>query len=104
MACQQGGFLSGIGQRHVHDVHRQQLGLAGIEAAFVHMQVGDVRFGDAQRLGGQGLQGGQRVRGGQAVGLGFGRSVGGAAFFDRQRGQGQFQFGQADHGIPRGPW
>jgi hypothetical protein len=46
------------GQRHVHDVHGQQLGLARVEAALVHVQRGDGLRRDAQRLCGQGAQGG----------------------------------------------
>jgi len=38
---QQGGFLRGIGQRHVDDVDREQVGLARVEAAFEDVQVRD---------------------------------------------------------------
>ena len=99
MALQQRGLLTGIGQRHVHDVDRQQIGLARIEAAFEHLQLANSRWVDAQGLCGQA---GQRLHGvgrWQAVVVGFGRGVGGAAVFERHLGQRQFEFGDADHGV-----
>ena len=38
---QHGRFSGWIGKRHVHDVHRHQLGLAGVEAALEDVDVGD---------------------------------------------------------------
>ena len=49
---QQRGFLAFIGQRDVDDIHRQQLGLARIKAALVHLQGGNGLGGQAQTLGG----------------------------------------------------
>lgn len=94
---EQGGFLPRVGQRHVDDVDREQVGLARIEAALEHVQVGDLRGLDAQRGGGQGGQGVDGMRRGLPVDLGFGRGVGGAAVFGRHGGQRQFEFGEADH-------
>ena len=49
---QQRGFLAFIGQCDVDDIHRQQLGLACIKAALVHLQGGNGLGGQAQTLGG----------------------------------------------------
>ncbi|MCY1382606.1 hypothetical protein D9M69_706420 [compost metagenome] len=48
---------------------------------------------------GQPRQGLDRVGRRLAVGVGFGGRVGRAAVFGRHLGQGQFQFGNADHGV-----
>ncbi|MCY1369853.1 hypothetical protein D9M69_569100 [compost metagenome] len=87
-----------IGQRHVDDVHGQQLGLAGVETALEHVQVGDALGRDAQRLGGQQGEGLDRVRRRDAVFVGFGRRVGRAAVFGRHVGQRELEFGESDHG------
>jgi hypothetical protein len=71
------GFLPRIGQRHVHDVDRQQLGLAGVEAALEHLQIGDRLRGHTQRLRGQLRQGLGGVGRRLPVLVGFGRGVGG---------------------------
>ena len=94
----QGGFLRGVGQGDVDDVDRPQVGLAGVEAALEDLQVGDLRCVHAQGLGGQAAQGGLGVGRWRAVGVGLGGGVGGAAGLERDLGQGQFEFGDADHG------
>jgi hypothetical protein len=80
------------GQRHVDDVHGQQLGLARVEAALVHVQRGDGLRRDAQRLCGQGAQGGFGV----LFGLRAARPGAGAVRTDaawlvaiKQRGRGE---------------
>ncbi len=80
---QQGAFLRGVGEGHIDDVHGQQLGLARVKAALVHMQRGDGLKGQPQGLGGQGAQ----------------RGLGVLLGFQRQGGQGQAQFGEANHGL-----
>ncbi|MNT43834.1 hypothetical protein D3C72_1803250 [compost metagenome] len=56
---QQRGFERGVGQLHVADVDREQVDLAGVEAALVDGVGGD-RFG--RNVERSGDQGGQRVR------------------------------------------
>jgi len=40
--CQQGRFLCGIGQRHVDDVDREQIGLARVKAALEDVEIRNV--------------------------------------------------------------
>jgi len=80
---QQHGFARRVGQGQVDDVDRQQVGLARIEAALVHVHAGNVGRGDAQDLDGLGAQRVQWMFGG----------VG------RHGGQRQLDFGKADHGL-----
>lgn len=103
MALQQGGFLGGVGQRHVHNEHGQQIGLARIEAALEHMHIGQRGLSHAQCLSGQTAQGRQRMDAGRVQRLGAGGLLGidSQAFHHGQGGQGEFEFGQADHG---GSW
>jgi hypothetical protein len=100
-AGQQGRLLGWVLQPDIDDEDRQQLRLACIETAFEHLQAGNGVGGDAQRLRAQAGQGSQRMGGWCPVGLSFGRRVSGATSLDRQGGQGQFEFGQANHG---GSW
>jgi hypothetical protein len=95
---EQGRFLRRVRQRQVHDVDGEQVGLAGVEAALEDLQVGDGGGVHTQGLRGQPRQGFGRVGRRLAVGVGFGGRVGGAAVFGRHLGQGQFEFGNADHG------
>ncbi len=91
---QQCGFLALVGQRQVDDVDGQQLGLARIEAALVHVHGGNGLLGNAQLARGQGAQ---RLQG-QIFGVAVGVVL--------HRRQGQFQFRDADHGLylsSRGP-
>lgn len=83
---QQRRFLAGVGQGDVDDVDGQQFGLARIEAAFVHMDLGDRIGGNPQALGRQDGQAG----GGQEFGM-----VLGVVFQGRER---DFQFCDANHG------
>ena len=55
VSLQQRRLPLGLYQAQVDDVDHQQLGLAGVEAAFVNPQLGDVGRDNAQRLGGQGF-------------------------------------------------
>ena len=55
-AAQGIGFNGQAGQRHIHDVNHQQLGLAGVVAAFENLQLPHIRRGDAQGLAGFGGQ------------------------------------------------
>ena len=95
---QQHGGLAGVGQRHVHDVDRQQIGLARIEAAFEDLQMANGRWVHAQDLGRQARQRLDGVRRRQAVVVGFGGCVGGAAVLGRHLGERELEFGNADHG------
>jgi len=95
---QQHGLAFGLHEREVDDEDGQQFGFARIKAAFEDVQGSDVGGGNAQGFGGQFAQRGLGVRRGQPVFVGFGRRINGAAFFDRQGGQGEFEFGNADHG------
>jgi hypothetical protein len=88
-------------QRDIDDKDCQQLGLARVKTAFEHLQAGNGLGCDAQGLRAQVGQGGQGVGSGRPVGLGLRWGVGGAARLDRQGGQGQFEFSQANHG---GSW
>ena len=96
---EQRGLLRRVGEREVDDVDRQQVGLAGVEAALEHPQFGDGGGRDAQHLRRQAGERVDRVRRRGAVGLGFAGGVGGAAFFERHLGQGKLEFGNADHGA-----
>ena len=93
-----------IGQGQVYDVHRQQVGLAGIKAALEHLQRGDVGGADAQGLGRQLAQGTEGVRRGQAVFIGLGSCIGRATHLNRQGRKGEFEFGNSDHGHLCGLW
>jgi hypothetical protein len=84
---QQGGFLRCVGQRQVHDVDGQQLGLARIEAALVHMHGGNGRLGNAQLARGQRMQGLQRQVFGMVLGVVL------------HLREGKLQFRDADHGL-----
>ena len=84
-------------QRHVHDKHGQQIGLARVKAALEDVQALDVVHRHAQRLRGHAGKRGQRVRRGAAVFVGFTGGVGGAPGIDRQGGQGEFEFGDSQH-------
>ena len=101
---QQVGFGLRIGQRQVHDVHRQQVGFTGIEAALEHLQHGDVGGADAQGLDRQLAQGTDRMRRGQAVFIGLGSCIGRATHFNRQGRKREFEFGDSDHGHLCGLW
>ncbi len=83
MLGQQGRFARGVGEGQVDDVHRQQVGLARVKAALVHVHLGNVGRGDAQDLDGLGAQRVQRVLGG----------------IGRHGCQRQLDFGKADHGL-----
>ena len=96
---QQGRFPPRVGQGHIDDVHREQVGLARIEAALEDLQVGDLGGLDAQRGGGQPRQGLDGMRGRQPVEFGLGRGVGGAAVFGWHGVQRQLEFGESDHGV-----
>ena len=98
MSRQQRRLLGRIGQADVHDVDGQQVDLAGIEAAFEHFQAGQFGLLKPERRGSEAPQGGLRVGWWQAVLVGFRLCIGGAGRVDRQGGQGEFEFGQADHG------
>ena len=89
---QQAVFGGCVMQRQVHDVNRQQVGLAGVKAAFEDEKGGDVGSADAQGLGRQLAQCFDGVRRGQPVFVGFGRCIGRAARFNRQSRQGEFEF------------
>ena len=89
---QQGGFVLRIGQQQVNDINRQQVGLTGVKAAFEDVECGDVGGADAQSLCRQLAQRIDGVRRRQPVFVGFGRRVCGAARFNRQRRQGEFEF------------
>lgn len=75
MLGQQRGLLAGVGERDIDDVDLQQLGLAGIKAAFVDVESLDAGAGNAQGVGYQRRQGGFRVV------------------------QRKFEFSQANHGA-----
>ena len=84
MARQQLRHLRDVVQRHIHNVDSQNLCLARIKAALVHMQVGNICGRNAQLLGRQLRECFYRVGQGFAVGVGFGRRIGSAAVFHRQ--------------------
>jgi hypothetical protein len=92
VARQQLRHLYVVVQRHIHNVNRQNFGLARIKASLVHMQVGKIWGRNAQLLGRQLRQRIYRVGQGLAVGVGFGRGIGSAAVFHRQGRQGEFEF------------
>ena len=94
---QQQGFLGGVGQRQVHNKHRQQFGLARVKAAFENLQLGNSVYRKAQGLGRHLAQGLHRVGWWGAVGLGFGGRVDCAAAVYRQGRQGKFEFCKTNH-------
>ena len=96
--CQQGRFALGLCERQVHDEHRQQLGLARVKATLEDIQGGDIAISNAQSLGCQLAQGRTRVGRRQAVLVGLGGRIDGAALFNRQGRQWEFEFGNANHG------
>ena len=84
---QQRGLLCGIGERDVHDVDGQQLGLARVEASLVHLEPGNAVGGNAKARGGQ--------RGELFLGVVFGMVLG-VVVHRRER---EFEFGDPDHGL-----
>ena len=100
---QQGGFLLGLHQAQVDDVHRQQVGFARVKTALEHLQLRNLLAVYAQRLGAELGQRLHRVCHRQPVRLGFSRGVGGPARVYRQRRQGQLQFGDSDHAVGKKP-
>ena len=96
--CQQGRFALGLRERQVYDEHRQQLGLARVKAALEDIQGGDIAISHAQSLGRQLAQSCNGVGRGQAVLVSLGGRIDGAALLNRQGGQREFEFGNANHG------
>ena len=96
---QQVGLQRGVCQCDVCDVDRQQVSLAGIEAALENLQAGDCSGVHAQRLGTQAGESVYRVGYRCAVGLGLRRCVCSPAHLDGQRREREFEFGDADHGA-----
>ena len=86
-ALQQDRFLRGLCQGHIDDVDRQQLGLARIKAALVHLQLGNGGGLQAQALGGQLAE--------RLLGRVFGVVVGVVG----HRREGEFEFCNPDHGL-----
>jgi hypothetical protein len=79
-SLQQCAFLRRVGQGDVDDEDRHQVGLAGIEAALEDVDAGQGRRWEGQDAAGGGAQG----------------DVGGRGRFSL--GQGELDFGDADHG------
>ena len=85
-------FSRSIFQSEIHNEHRQQIGFASIKAALENMQLVDVFGINGKCSRSQLSQCSFRVRRWNAIFVCFGRRIGCAAYLNRQRGQGQFQF------------
>ena len=85
------------GERHIHDEHRQQIGLAGVKAAFENVQCLDVGHGHAQGLRSHAGQCRNRLRQRATVFVGFAGRVGSAPHVHGQCRKREFEFGNSQH-------